>query len=137
MNAVGGKQPTRRTTRQQTAVADQLRNQEDFVSAQELHSALRDSGESVGLATVYRVLQTMAADGELDVLRAPDGESIYRRCSTGHHHHLVCRRCGRAVEVEGPQVERWAAAVSAEHGFTEVEHTVEIFGICAECSAQG
>jgi Fur family transcriptional regulator, ferric uptake regulator len=133
--AVVAKQPARRTTRQQVAVAEQLRDQEDFVSAQELHSSLKDCGESVGLATVYRILQTMAADGELDVLRAPDGESIYRRCSTGHHHHLVCRRCGRAVEVEGPQVERWAATVSADHGFREVEHTVEIFGVCADCSA--
>lgn len=137
MTAVAVNQPARRTTRQQVAVAEQLRDQEDFVSAQELHSSLKDGGESVGLATVYRILQNMAADGELDVLRAPDGEFIYRRCSTGHHHHLVCRRCGRAVEVEGPQVERWAAAVSAEHGFTEVEHTVEIFGVCAECAAKG
>lgn len=132
---MAAKQPARRITRQQVAVSAQLRDQDDFVSAQELHSSLRDNGESVGLATVYRILQSMAADGELDVLRAPDGESIYRRCSTGHHHHLVCRRCGRAVEVEGPQVERWASSVSAEHGFTEVEHTVEIFGLCAECSA--
>lgn len=133
---MAGKQPVRRTTRQQVAVADQLRGQEDFLSAQELHSALRGSGESVGLATVYRILQNMAADGEVDVLRAPDGEAIYRQCSTGHHHHLVCRTCGRAVEVEGPQVERWAATVSASHGFTEVEHTVEIFGVCADCAAK-
>lgn len=117
-------------------MAEQLRDQTDFVSAQELHSSLKGSGESVGLATVYRILQNMASDGEVDVLRAPDGEAIYRRCSTGHHHHLVCRSCGRAVEVEGPQVERWAAAVSSEHGFTDVEHTVEIFGICADCSAE-
>ncbi|WP_265447233.1 Fur family transcriptional regulator [Flexivirga meconopsidis] len=132
-----GNQPVRRTTRQQVAVAEQLNGQDDFVSAQDLHASLRQAGESVGLATVYRVLQTMAADGDVDVLRGPDGEAIYRKCSTGsHHHHLVCRECGRAVEVEGPQVERWAAEVSAAHGFTGVEHTVEIFGVCAECSAK-
>lgn len=129
------KHPARRTTRQQVAVAEHLRGQEDFVSAQELHSSLKEGGESVGLATIYRILQNMASDGEVDVLRAPDGEAIYRRCSTGHHHHLVCRECGRAVEVEGPQVERWAAGVSAEHGFVDVEHTVEIFGVCADCAA--
>ncbi|TWE12376.1 Fur family zinc uptake regulator [Rudaeicoccus suwonensis] len=128
--------PVRRSTKQQAAVAHRLDELSDFVSAQELHASLRDNGESVGLATVYRVLQTLATDGEVDVLRNPEGESIYRRCSTGHHHHLVCRQCGRAVEVEGPAVERWAAKVSEEHGFTNVEHTVEIFGMCAECSAQ-
>ena len=65
-------------------------------------------GDKVGLATVYRNLQAMAADGEIDMLRTDDGEAVYRACSTGHHHHLVCRDCGRTVEVEGPTVEAWA-----------------------------
>ena len=91
-------------------------------------------GTKVGLATVYRNLQAMAADGEIDVLRTDDGESVYRACSTGHHHHLVCRECGRTVEIDGPAVERWAATVSAAHGFTEVTHSVEIFGRCRDCS---
>lgn len=132
----GSHRPVRRTTKQQVAVAEQLQTQEDFVSAQDLHASLKADGVSVGLATVYRVLQAMAADGDIDVLRGPDGEAIYRRCSTGHHHHLVCRECGRAVEVEGPQVESWAAKVSREHGFTDVEHTIEIFGRCASCSSK-
>jgi len=70
----------------------------------------------------------------VDVLRTDDGESMYRRCSSGHHHHLVCRECGRAVEVAGPAVEKWADQVAAAHGFTDVTHTVEIFGRCPECS---
>jgi len=90
----------------------------------------------VGLATVYRTLQAMAADGEIDMLRTDDGEAVYRRCSTGHHHHhLLCRSCGRTVEVEGPAVERWADKVSAEHGFVDVRHTLEIVGTCADCAA--
>ena len=96
---------------------------------------LRAGGTTVGLATVYRTLQTMAADGSVDVLRTDDGEAIYRSCSTTHHHHLVCRHCGKTVEVEGPAVERWAASVSTEHGFTAVTHHVEIFGLCTDCSA--
>ena len=67
------------------------------------------------------------------MLRTEDGEAIYRRCSRPHHHHLVCRVCGRTVEVEGPTVERWAAAIAAEHGFTDVSHTLEIFGTCPDC----
>lgn len=122
-----------RPTRQRTAVAAVLEDTDDFRSAQELHALLRDAGEKVGLATVYRTLQSMATDGEIDVLRTDDGEAVYRRCSTGHHHHLVCRECGRTVEVEEPAVERWADKVSAEHGFTDVRHTLEIFGTCAEC----
>ncbi len=81
---------------------------------------------------MYRNLQAMAADGEVDVLRTDDGEAAYRACSTGqHHHHLVCRECGRTVEVAGPAVERWAEGVAAEHGFSQVTHTVEVFGVCS------
>ncbi|TPG19593.1 Fur family transcriptional regulator [Pedococcus bigeumensis] len=125
---------TRRPTRQRAAVAAVLADTDEFRSAQELHALLREGGDKVGLATVYRNLQAMAADGEIDMLRTDEGEAVYRACSTGHHHHLVCRVCGRTVEVEGPTVEAWATRVSAEHGFTEVRHTLEIFGTCATCS---
>ena len=99
---------------------------------------LKHRGDSVGLTTVYRTLQSLADAGEVDVLRTTDGESVYRRCSTGdHHHHLVCRVCGKAVEVEGPAVEQWAETIAAQHGFVNVAHTVEVFGTCAECAEAG
>ena len=112
------------------AVAEFLRGRETFTSAQEIWAGLRDDGSTIGLATVYRAVQALVDDGEIDALRTDDGESVYRHCGSGHHHHLVCRQCGRTVEVEGPAVERWAAKVAAEHGFADVEHTVEIFGTC-------
>ncbi len=125
---------TRRLTRQQSAVLQALESSADFVSAQQLHARLRADGRAVGLATVYRTLAGLAADGDVDTLRTADGEAVYRRCSTGqHHHHLVCRSCGRTVEVAGPTVEAWADKVSAEHGFRDVTHTLEIFGTCASC----
>jgi Fur family ferric uptake transcriptional regulator len=71
----------------------------------------------------------------VDVLRTPDGEISYRRCSQGHHHHLVCRVCGRTVEFDLPTLERSAEKVARENGFTDVSHDLEIFGICSACSA--
>ncbi|GAA2738840.1 transcriptional repressor [Pedococcus aerophilus] len=133
-DAVDPVEATRRPTRQRAAVAAVLADTGEFRSAQELHALLREAGDKVGLATVYRNLQAMAADGEIDMLRTDEGEAVYRACSTGHHHHLVCRDCGRTVEVEGPTVEAWTTKVSAEHGFTDVHHTLEIFGTCADCS---
>ncbi|MGI4894777.1 MAG: Fur family transcriptional regulator [Janthinobacterium lividum] len=127
--------PARRSTKQRSAVSTILDEADAFISAQDLHAALRARGDSVGLATVYRALQALADDGDVDVLRTDEGESLYRRCSTGHHHHLVCRRCGRTVEVEGPTVEAWAKRIGGEHGFTQVEHVVEVFGVCGTCSA--
>ncbi|OII70018.1 MULTISPECIES: Fur family transcriptional regulator [unclassified Streptomyces] len=125
-----------RSTRQRAAVAAALNEVDEFRSAQELHDMLKHRGDSVGLTTVYRTLQSLAEAGEVDVLRTSDGEAVYRRCSSGeHHHHLVCRSCGKAVEVEGPAVEEWADAIATQHGFVNVAHTVEIFGTCADCAA--
>ena len=123
-----------RATRQRAAVSSILDEIDDFRSAQDIHAILRSRGDSVGLTTVYRTLQALADAGKVDVLRTGDGESVYRRCSTSHHHHLVCRNCGRTVEVEGPAVERWAEKIGAEHGFVRVTHNVEVFGTCPECA---
>lgn len=124
-----------RATRQRLAVADVLGRLDGFRSAQELHDQLRAEGAQVGLTTVYRNLQALVDAGEVDALRADDGEVVYRRCATdAHHHHLVCRSCGRSVEVEGPEVETWAVRTAARHGFRDATHTVEIFGTCGDCT---
>ena len=124
------------TTRRDT-VRHTLAASDGFRSAQDLYADLRADGAKIGLTTVYRALQALAESGEVDVLRTDDGESVYRACRTDeHHHHLVCRACGRTVEVEGPAVERWAEAVGVEHGFVDVTHTVEVFGTCEQCASR-
>lgn len=112
-----------------------LSDSDGFRSAQDIYADLRSSGSKIGLTTVYRALQSLSESGDVDTLRTDDGESVYRACeSSGHHHHLVCRSCGRTVEVGGPAVERWAETVAQQHGFTGVTHTLEVFGTCPECS---
>jgi Fur family ferric uptake transcriptional regulator len=123
-----------RTTRQRTAIASLLTDVSGFHSAQSLHAMLRDRGEHLGLTTVYRTLQSLAEAGEVDVMRQDSGEQLYRRCGEGHHHHLVCRHCGEAVEVDGPAVESWAERVARQHGYRDVSHTLEIVGTCANCA---
>ncbi len=126
--------PQERSTRQKRALAAVLDGSDRFRSAQDLFGELRARGENVGLTTVYGQLRSLAEAGDVDVLRGDDGETRYRRCVKGHHHHhLVCRLCGRTVEVEGPEVESWAERVADQYGFTEVGHTVEIVGTCAPC----
>ncbi|MFI7443837.1 Fur family transcriptional regulator [Nonomuraea indica] len=123
-------------TTRRDAVHDTLRRSEGFRSAQDVYAEMRQHGAKIGLTTVYRALQALADGGQVDVLRTDDGESVYRACASGdHHHHLVCRRCGHTVEVAGPAVERWAEMIGGEHGFTEITHTVEVFGTCSSCSA--
>ena len=122
-----------RSTRQRSAISALLDESKGFRSAQDLHAELRDKGDTIGLTTVYRTLQSMADAGAVDVLRTDSGELIFRKCSDSHHHHLVCRHCGATVEVEGPAVERWARTVAAEHDFRDVSHALEIFGTCPAC----
>ena len=126
-----------RATRQRAAVADILARTDEFRSAQQIHSALEAEGTKVGLATVYRNLQTLAESGVVDQVRSAEGEVLYRACEEQeHHHHIVCRRCGYTVEVSGGELEEWIQRVSARQGFTQMEHTAEFFGLCATCSAQ-
>ncbi|MGE5695933.1 MAG: Fur family transcriptional regulator [Candidatus Sericytochromatia bacterium] len=126
-----------RSTRQRAAITALLESLDEFRSAQDIHDELRRRGEGIGLTTVYRTLQSMSAAGAVDTLRTDTGESVYRRCSTQHHHHLVCRSCGYTVEVRGGHVEVWAAEVAAKHGFSEASHTIEIFGTCQDCATKG
>ncbi|MET1044674.1 MAG: transcriptional repressor [Microbacteriaceae bacterium] len=124
----------KRNTWQREAVREALGSSEGFVSAQSLHSGLREAGSPIGLATVYRALADLAVEGEADSLQQ-EGESLYRACTPGsHHHHLICRNCGLTVEIEADAVETWAQKVAADNGFTRANHIVDVFGFCAKCS---
>lgn len=125
----------KRNTWQREAVRGALSASEGFVSAQGLHSTLHATGSPIGLATVYRALADLATDGSADSLQSPEGESLYRACSSNdHHHHLICRNCGLTVEIEADAVEKWANNVATEHGFTQAAHVVDVFGLCESCT---
>lgn len=128
-------QAPRRATKQRLALREMLAGTNEFITAQELHASLQDGGYRIGLATVYRTLAEWVAAGEVDTLRSPAGETLYRQCGdSAHHHHLVCRDCGRTEEVTAPGVERWARTVGREFGYVDINHEVEIFGRCAQCA---
>ncbi|MBI4730413.1 MAG: transcriptional repressor [Acidobacteria bacterium] len=122
-----------RETRQRAAVLDALRGGE-ALGAQELHARLRAAGRRVGLATVYRALRLLAGEGVLDVLRDDPAQARFRLCSLGHHHHLVCERCGHVEEIPDCDVAAWAARVARRRGFRVRSHRAEILGTCRRCS---
>jgi Fur family transcriptional regulator, ferric uptake regulator len=126
-----------RNTWQRERVREALAGTAGFVSAQTLHATLREENTGIGLATVYRTLAGLAAQGDADSLQSPDGENLFRACTSGgHHHHLICRNCGLTVEIAATDVEQWARETAAAHGFTRAEHVVDIFGLCAACTAE-
>ena len=106
-----------RNTKQRTAVVEVLREMEKFSSAKEIYHELQEREEKVGLTTVYRTLQSLTDIDAVDALHMPNGETLYRHCETdSHHHHLVCRECGRTVEFLAPELEAAMTAIADEHG---------------------
>lgn len=120
-----------RATQQKAAIIAALQSSDEAMSAQELHEKL----EKVGLATVYRNLARMAEEGEIDSIRRASGETAYRACAHGHHHHLICRHCGHVVELHDCGLGEWSRKLGASHGFSAVEHQAELVGTCSDCAS--
>jgi Fur family ferric uptake transcriptional regulator len=124
-----------RPTRQRLAILRAVASQGKPVTAQELYARLRGPRGGPGLATVYRTLRSLSEAGVLRTFPAGEGEAAYRLCEPGHHHHLICERCGHVVEIPSCEVEEWAAGVAERRGFVATHHQADIFGLCAGCRA--
>ena len=123
-------------TRQRRAILQAVARQRRPVTAQDLHSRLRDVSGGPGLATVYRTLGALAASGVLRTFPAREGEVAYRLCEPGHHHHLICERCGAVAEIPSCEVEGWAAQVARRRGYSVTHHQADVFGLCEDCRAE-
>ncbi len=124
-------------TRQRLRVLDALAAEPHDASAQKIHGWLRNRGEKIGLATVYRTLALLSERGAIDALMHRPGEICYRLCGDEHHHHLVCSECHRVVELGDCELEPWLDQLGAAHGFTVTNHTVEVTGVCPDCRQAG
>ena len=122
-----------RVTRQRVRVLDELAREPHDLTAQDLYRRLRDDGEKIGLATVYRTLGSLVEHGVVDTLAHSRGETCYRLCSDAHHHHLVCSECHRVVELGECGIEGWLAEAAAREDFVPTGHRIEIVGVCAAC----
>ena len=124
-----------RPTKQRLLVLETLAAEPHDATAQEIHARLRETGERVGLATVYPALSVLREKHVVDELSHRSGETCYRLCSPGHHHHLVCSSCHRVEELEDCEIDAWVTKASQRHGFRPASHTVEVVGLCADCAA--
>lgn len=130
-----GSQPRRRVTANHRAVLSVLRETDGFRSAQQLYVQLdQEYSLRVGLASVYRILHTLAEDGVVETQRAESGEHLYRiRTDSEHHHYLLCRGCGRAVAFTVPTLEERAHQLAQQHCYADVTHYVDVYGVCPRC----
>ncbi|CAB4331775.1 MAG: transcriptional repressor [Actinobacteria bacterium] len=127
--------PLSRRTKQRDAIFALLSTSPAFYSANDVFENLNRSTTPVGLSTVYRTLNVMVEAHEVDVVLLQDGQALYRLCgSQQHHHHLRCTQCGIAIEVTGEKIEEFAQEIARKFQFQNVTHSIELAGICSECT---
>ncbi len=128
--------PSARNTVQRREVISVLGRVQGFVSAQDLHGLILKDGGQIALATVYTQLKKLVEHGYVDLVMTDRGETLYRRCVVDvHHHHLACRNCGAAVEVDAPELEHWAQDIAGKYDYVDLHHVLELNGICATCQS--
>lgn len=103
------------------------------LSAEDVYKALIDAGEEVGLATVYRVLTQFESAGLVMRHRFEGGHSVFEMMTVEHHDHLVCNKCGRVEEFFDEIIEERQDKIAAKFGFEITDHSLYLYGICAEC----
>jgi Fur family transcriptional regulator, ferric uptake regulator len=121
-----------RLTPQRRAVLDAVDEQHGAFTAVAVYDRARKAHRGLGLATVYRTLELLRAQGAIRALPGA-GEGAYVRCHLGHHHHLVCISCGDVEETElcGLPSE---AVLRRKHGFHAQRHDLDVYGLCARCA---
>lgn len=119
-------------TRSQTQVLDLLHDVHKAMSAQELYIQLRQRNISMGLATVYRALDSLKLEGALQVRTLCSGESLYSLAQEDTH-HLTCVRCGNSEVMHECPVHGLESHLTESHHFQIFYHTLEFFGLCEKC----
>jgi Fur family ferric uptake transcriptional regulator len=103
------------------------------LSAEDVYRILVDSGEDVGLATVYRVLTQFEEAGLVIRHRFSEEHSVFELDHGKHHDHLVCVKCGKVKEFVDPIIEERQQQVAKQAGFAITDHSLNIYGICEKC----
>ena len=106
------------------------------VGAEDLYRALLAAGESIGLATVYRVLTQFEQAGLVIRHNFDSGSAVFELAAGEHHDHLVCVRCGRVTEFVDETIEQRQRKIAARNGFTMTDHSLIIYGVCSDCGRE-
>lgn len=106
------------------------------MSAEDIYRSLLESGEDVGLATVYRVMTQFEAAGLVTKLNFEGGHSVYELNQGEHHDHILCVKCGKVDEFVDEIIEERQRAIATQAGFSMTDHCLYIYGICAECQKE-
>lgn len=105
-------------------------SKERHLSAEDIYKVMINSGEDVGLATVYRVLTQFEQAGLLIRHHFESGKAVFELNTGGHHDHIVCIKCGRVEEFYDAEIEKRQEKAAESLGFKMQDHSLTIYGIC-------
>ncbi len=120
-------------TRSQERILQLLKQFDREISAQDIYVELRTRDRAVGLATIYRALESLKLEGVIQGRTLPTGESLYS-CVQADRHHLTCLHCGQSIPIDECPVEQLERRLESLHGFKIYYHTLEFFGVCMTCA---
>ena len=122
-----------RITQPRRAVIRALLEDQGYASPAEVQERARRYYPGIGLVTVYRTLDLLSELGFVRRIHTEDGCHSYATANHGHHHHLICRHCGAAVEFQGCDLSPFLARIGQQTGYTIEDHLLELVGICSNC----
>ena len=121
-------------SKQREQILDVFLKTERHLTIDDIYGLIRKKNPRIGLATVYRAMSIICDAGLAREIDFGDGVKRFEhKYQHQHHHHLVCLKCGRAIEVVSPEIEKLQQRLAKKHGFTPVKDTMKIFGICRQC----
>ncbi len=120
-------------TRSQDRILNLLKTLNRAISAQDIYVELRTRDQSMGLATVYRSLESLKLEGVVQVRTLSNGESLYSSVQRDQH-HLTCLNCGESIPIDECPVHQLETQLQDSHQFKIYYHTLEFFGLCDRCS---
>ena len=109
------------------------RSEPRHMSAEDMYKALLDSGEDIGLATVYRVLTQFEDAGLVSRHHFEGGHSVFELNEGAHHDHILCVKCGKVDEFVDAEIEKRQRRIAEEAGYEMTDHSLYIYGICPDC----
>lgn len=125
-------------TSQRGLIFDVFWHSKDHVSPEELYNLVKQIDPQIGQATVYRTLKLLCESGIAREVNFDDGVARYEPAfGQSHHDHLICKDCGRSVEVVNPRIEQLQEELAKEHNFILTGHKMYLFGVCPDCKGKG
>lgn len=126
-------------TQQREAIAEVVFGSPEHLSVEEIEARLRERGERIGKATIYRTLEMLVRSGLVEEYDFGEGFKRYKHLfgQTLVREHLICTECGKVQEVESEELTQFQEQLAESHGFQASRHRLEIYGLCAECQAAG